>query len=232
MGRWEWVPDHENEANKILVSKKQGGSGNGGNGDRVTGHHGHGRAGFTSLAEIALDGSNYRPEDFIVPAQDDKGHSERQWFRCQPTIDRQIDVIVHSRKFPFRTKGDFIRWAVLLGLTAVEALEQDIPSVTAQVALIADMVRDDEFQADFDRTFTNVSNRVNQHMAEGRSGEARRMVAQMKAAIHAMPDGAWKQRYVDRWNGQFAGFLKTTGHGADAGAKGVMRVGAGSGKQS
>lgn len=179
------------------------------------------------LAQIAMDAGQYRPEDFIVPAADEKGHSERQWFRVQPGIDRQLDKIVQGRKFPFRTKGDIIRWSVMLGLQVLESLEPGIPSVLRQVDLIAELVREDQFQQEFENTFQSVSGRVNAHMANGSDGEARKMIARVKSAIDGMPDGAWKIKYQERWRSQFSTYVKsgTLKKGESTGKKSTMMGG-------
>lgn len=167
------------------------------------------------LVDMAEDIVNdYRTEDFVIPAQDDKGHTERQWFRCQPGMDRSLDKMVACKRFPFRTKGDIIRWSVFLGLSVLERMEGDMPSVLRQVDMIADIVREDQFQAEFENTFTGVSNRINQHMAQGTQGEARRIIAKVRAAIDGMPDGNWKDKYLARWKSQFSDLINSKGVGS------------------
>lgn len=151
----------------------------------------------------------YDPADFIVPAQDTKGHSERVWCRLQPGHDRQLEVILGSRKFPFRSKGDIIRWAVVRGIKMLEQMEA-MPSVTAQVDIILQVMKDEEFQRDFGNVFESVSKNINAALASGPRGinRARQIVAQFKMHIMKMPDGYWKEEYSDRFEREYGHLLE------------------------
>lgn len=153
----------------------------------------------------------YDPADFIIPAHDTKGHSERLWFRCQPGHDRMADVIVGSKRFPFRTKGDLIRWCLHVGLAKLEALEGG-PSVNHQVDAIMVVVRDSMFQQEFQAMFESLQAAVNQHMVAGADGAARRLIAQVRAHIERMPkDDDWRERYLKELSGKFGHMLKGSG---------------------
>lgn len=148
------------------------------------------------------------PGEFLIPASDAKGHSERQWLRVQPGHDRMMDMLIASKKFPFRTKGDFMRWAVWTGFQVLEHMEPDLPSVTRQVDVIIGMVRDDEFRKEFEDTFKSIGERIALHMSEGREGEAKSLIAGMQAAIGQMPETGWRDRYEARFKKQFSAYLK------------------------
>ena len=59
---------------------------------------------------------------FIIPAKDHQGHTERGWFHMPPPVDRALEVVLREHHFPFRTKGDVIRWCVVTGLKMLEKL--------------------------------------------------------------------------------------------------------------
>lgn len=158
---------------------------------------------------VELRARPYVAADFIIPAADQKGHSERQWFRCQPGHDRMMDTVIQGKRFPFRTKGDFIRWCIWIGLQVLEGLQPDMPSITRQVDLIIQMVRDDEFQAEMESVFKQVGDRVAHHMTDNNGGEARKLIARVRHAIEQMPEGNWRERYQARYDKQFAAYLKS-----------------------
>lgn len=146
--------------------------------------------------------SKYDPSDFIIPAQDSKGHTERVYASIQPGHSRQLDIVLQSHRFPFRTKGDIIRWAIKEGIGKLENLE-DIPSVTAQVDVITNLMREEQFHAEYEATFDQMAGVISRHMANQAYGEVRRVIAQVRSAIDKMPDGYWKDRYMDTLDTRF-----------------------------
>ncbi|KKK67032.1 hypothetical protein LCGC14_2958100, partial [marine sediment metagenome] len=46
------------------------------------------------------DAKKYDPRDFVYPASDHHGHSERIWFRVQPLLDRQLEIVANNKVLP------------------------------------------------------------------------------------------------------------------------------------
>ena len=153
-----------------------------------------------------LSEPGFNPEDFRVPANDTNGHSEREWFRIQPGHDRQIDTIVGGRVFPYRSKGDLIRHAVVRHLAWLETLAP-IPSVTRQVDAIIEIIREEEFNSDFKDVFERLAERVGSYMSQGQVSQARSIVSRVKNNIDRMPAGLWRDQYLaeinSRWGSLF-----------------------------
>lgn len=149
----------------------------------------------------------YDPAEFIVPAQDARGHSEREWCRVSPGHDRQLDIVVNSRAFPYRTKGDVIRHAIVRHLKWLEAVEE-MPSVTGQVDMMMEVLRDEQFQQEMITVFEALARTVGGHVAGGAHGEAKRLIAKMKMHVAKMPDGHWKERYAERLDSEFGYLLE------------------------
>lgn len=136
----------------------------------------------------------YDTAEFRVPASDSKGHNVRQWFRCQPGHDRQVELVLRTKKFPYRTKGDILRHALVRHLRWIEE-QAPVPSVMKEVDSILEIMRDEEFAQDFEVTFEKLGERINSHMARGAHGEARRLLLLVNRHISAMPEGYWRDRY-------------------------------------
>lgn len=149
----------------------------------------------------------YDPADFIIPASDAKGHSERVWCRLQPGHDRQLDVILRSRKFPFRTKGDIIRWATVRGLRILEQMEE-VPSVMKQVDMMMDVLNDEQLNQDCMLVFEKTRERVASYISTGSTGQARRLIAQQKHLAEGIPDEYWRGAYLDRLDKEFGYLLE------------------------
>jgi hypothetical protein len=159
----------------------------------------------------------YDPAQFIIPGQDTRGHSERLYCRVMPAVDRALDVVVNSKKWPFRTKGDVMRWAIDRAIHQLEAMEP-IGSVTAQVDAIAAILREDQFHHEFSHTFEALNRSISVHLTAGADGEARRLVATIKDKIDKMPEGYWRDRYRTTLSEKWGHLLKGGGRGM-----GVMR---------
>src|SRR5437667_163491 len=90
----------------------------------------------------------YKPEDFIVPPNDSKGRGHRFSLSIHPAHNRELDIIVASRKFPFKTNADIMRWCLLRGLKILESLEA-VPSVSGQVEAMMVTLGDEKDLAEY-----------------------------------------------------------------------------------
>lgn len=150
--------------------------------------------------------SKYDPADFLIPAKDAKGESTRIYCRVQPAHDRQVDALFYSRRWPFKTPSDIIRWCIHTGLKRLEAME-DVPSVTQQVEAMNVLLRDQEFNLEFQHFLQQSHTLVQRHITEGAHAEARRLVSELRRRIDAMPDGHWKRKYQATLKANFAHLL-------------------------
>ena len=132
--------------------------------------------------------------DWRVPASDQKGHSERLWFRCQPSLAAMCDQVVASRKFPYRTKGDLLRHALNSHLKWLQTQGASC-SVAGQVDTVMEVLRDEEYHADFLAVFDKLSERVAAHLAVGAQEEAARLIKVVQKHVASMPEGYWRDRY-------------------------------------
>lgn len=162
---------------------------------------------------------NYDPSDYIVPAQDNKGHSERLWVRVQPMLDRQLDIIKSSKHFPFRTKGDVVRYCVDKTvrelLSTAEKAGERLASVMTQVDVIKDFVRDEIYHQDFISTFEDFNRAIQRYVGTGALGEAKRMIAQVDAYIDRMPECYWKTEYKKKMDKDYGHLYAGETDGSD-----------------
>lgn len=153
--------------------------------------------------------SNPETEDFRIPASDTKGHNIRQWFRCMPAMARQVEQVVQSRVFPYRTKGDLFRHALHRHMDWL-ATQEAIPSVSKQVDIIIEIMRDDEMDGDFALVFEKLEARVTNHLSSGDIGEAAKLISRIKGCIAEMPDGFWKDKYNKKVADKYGDIVKHT----------------------
>ena len=147
--------------------------------------------------------------EFRVPAADNKGHSVRCWFRCIPLIAHQVEQIVQSQSFPYRTNSDLYRHAVHRHLDWLSEQGENVCSLGKQVNVIMTIMRDEERNSEFAEVFTKLTERVNQHLTTGANKEAVRLISEVQRAINGMPDGFWRDRYQKELITKFGGLLET-----------------------
>lgn len=134
--------------------------------------------------------------EFRVPATDTKGHSCRQYFSCSPATERMVLEIIQAKKFPFRSKGDLFRWALVHGLSYLKKECPNATTVWGQVEAILSVMVDDEFQRDFTFVFQKLDMNISAHIQSGDAGEAVRLIETVQQHIERMPEGFWKTKYL------------------------------------
>lgn len=142
------------------------------------------------------------PDQFRVAARDTQGNFERMQFRGTPGLAYQADLMLNSKKFPYRTKGDIYRHALVKHLEWLHSLKE-VPSIMAQVDIINAVMLDEEIAADFQVVFEKIGERMSHYMGTGAMGEARRVYLKIEKLIEDMPSGYWQKKYTkelhDRW---------------------------------
>lgn len=149
---------------------------------------------------------NYKPEDFICAPSDSRGVSYRLTFRVMPDIEKSIDQIVASNRFPFNTRGDVLRWCTREGLRALGNMEP-VTSVTKRIDLVSSVLAEEQAHAEFMHIFTAMEESINKYMADSAPEQAMRVVALAKHNFEMMPDGHWRDRYLKELGKRFAQHL-------------------------
>jgi hypothetical protein len=147
---------------------------------------------------------------YHVPARDTQGHSVRVQFHLPPVMLAQIQKIISSKMTPLRKNGDLYRVGAYHLIKEIERLEGPIPSVTIRVDAILDIVRDDEMANDFGLVFTKLATRIADHMGHGATGEAARLALTVKRQILQMPEGYWRDRYIEEFKERFGYLVDNT----------------------
>lgn len=159
-----------------------------------------------SLPNLYKD--KYKPEEFIIPGQDQNGNSVRLWCRVVPLLDRAIDVLFSSRKFPFKAKGDVMRWCIKVGAERLNEMEPIAGSVLAQVDAMMSVLRDEEHNHAYLTVFNTMQATIGMHIQAQALGEARRVISTMHGMIMKMEDGYWRNRYIKELEAKFGHLLK------------------------
>lgn len=144
----------------------------------------------------------YDPSQFFVAPADAKGVSYRKTFRIPPDMEKGIEVLIASKRFPFQTDGEFLRWAVMRGFRELEAMEP-VGSVGKQVEILSAWLTEETAFSEFTEAFQQLEHTVSRYMADSAPEQALRIVAVARFQIEQMPEGYWRDRYLEELHKRF-----------------------------
>lgn len=125
-------------------------------------------------------------------------------------MENNIDVILSSKKFPFRTRGDVLRWCTQRGIKELEKME-GIPSVSKRIDILTTLLNEEQAHSEFMAVFNHLEEGVTRYMADQAPEQATRVVAMAKYQFEAMPGGHWRERYLSELQKRFGHLLKQAG---------------------
>lgn len=134
-------------------------------------------------------------KEFQIPAGDAKGHSVRKAFRMNPQMDMQIEMILGSKKFPYRTEGEFLRHAVFLHLRWIREQAEIPNSILPQIEAIVEMVRIQEGNAQFGDVIAKIVNTVEVLIKGGHKSKASELVDDVLVQVEKIKDSYWRDKY-------------------------------------
>jgi len=146
----------------------------------------------------------YDPSHYIVPGQDHKGHSVRLWCRVQPTVDHEIEAIVQSHNWPFKTKGDFCRWAIWEGVRRLEKMA----TVPGSMLVVAESIMESckvssqwlKFQSSVDATEITVKALID----SGNEVEALKLLSNLRNQVMRLEEASWRDQWMVQFDKRFS----------------------------
>jgi hypothetical protein len=152
----------------------------------------------------------YKPEDFICAPADSRGISYRLTFRVMPDIEKSLDQIVASNRFPFSTRGDVLRWCTREGIRALANMEP-VTSVTKRIDTVSAVLAEEKAHSEFMQIFDALESSVGKYMADQAPDQAARVLALTKHHFDQMPEGHWRSRYLDELHKRFGPLMAKKG---------------------
>ena len=154
----------------------------------------------------------YDPDEFLTSAADPKGHSERFWFRAPGGLQRQVEIIMSAKRFPYKTASDMLRHALMRHLGWLGQLEPDVTSVMSQVTVVMDLMKEEQYNQEFITLFEEMGKTIYRYISGGHYGEAMRTVARCRESFEAMPEGSfWRNQYLTELHKRFGHLLEGEG---------------------
>jgi len=155
-------------------------------------------------------------DDFIVAGRDDKGGQVTITVNVPPAIDRQLDVILACRRFPYANKRDIVRHAIIRHFIWLHLIRQSVPRhIMSALEAILEECKDDEVLMKMEQVFLTLQGRIADHEAHGDVLEATRLVSIVNQKARELKPSAWVRRFMDRFLPRYGSYLRINRNGDD-----------------
>lgn len=153
--------------------------------------------------EIPLD----ELDTFVIPARDEKGIGVPVNLHIPPYLERQIEIVVSSRRFPYLRAADFIRHACVRHLAWLVGIRLSLPRhMTPTMSTVLDVFRDAEFEAQVEQAFGHMDRLVTAHINRGDKIEAIRLYVRIRSRLQEAAVCAWRDRFLREFDKKY-GYL-------------------------
>lgn len=144
------------------------------------------------LGEVALE----RLDSFVVPARDEKGQQVPVHFHMPPYMERQLQIIIRSMRFPYSRPADFIRHAVNRHIHWCVGIRQSIPKhMVPAIEAILEVCRDNELRMAVEAALERIELQVQAHIQEGETAEAYRLLALVRSKLEDVQDSTRLRKF-------------------------------------
>src|ERR1700747_1765454 len=152
---------------------------------------------------MATYNGKYDPSEFLIPSSDQNGRSLRIALRVPHLLNRAIEDLRKSCKFPFETRAEIIVWCVYDGLRKLQSMEPCV-SVTPLLEIAVMLARMDFDLKRFQEFFAKLDSAILRLCNSGyQTPTARRVVKAIEELVLCMPssrDRHWfLQELRRRW---------------------------------
>ena len=149
--------------------------------------------------------------EFTIPSADSRGQSARIGTRVPPAYLHQIEVLLQSKRFPWETPSDFMRWALHAGIARASDLVDDprLDNTRAQVAAMLAVVQEEEEHTNFSTIIDRVDKMVSDLLQARAQAPAKRAIIKLLDAARHIQDPYWRGRYEKEVLRRFGGVMAT-----------------------
>jgi len=135
----------------------------------------------------------YDLNEFFVKPTDERGHGPKLNARVPPDLARLVEVIVSSRKFPYRTESDFFRDAVwrLAGYLAPQIEAYEGTTILAKLMAAEESLKVQEAGEKLLQVIESLGQRL---MALDSPTERKRLVGKIESQMAQVKEDYWRER--------------------------------------
>lgn len=151
-------------------------------------------------------------DTFIHAARDDKGVSSRISFNIPPYMERMVQIILKSNRFPYLRDADFWRHAAYRHMHFCLGLRQSIPKhILPTMDAIGEICRDEEIRHRMQECFEQVERRVRFLQSCGEKAEMIRLINLVKSRVSELPPSHWQRKFQSEFDEKYNHHLMAGG---------------------
>lgn len=151
------------------------------------------RDGDPEIGELPLD----EIDTFMIPARDEKGTVSHLSCNVPPFMERYIQIVIRSYRFPYLKPADLIRHAIWRHLHWLADIRQTLPKhPLAGMDAVLEICRDDEIRVQTENAFERLNERIQAHYLQHNYGEAIRILSLVKTRIDNVQPSPWKTKFL------------------------------------
>lgn len=170
----------------------------------------------------AEEGSGELPlnklDEFIVPGGDDKGRKVTITFNIPPLLDRQLNVVLGSKRFPYVNIKDLVRHALVRHMVWLVSIRESVPQhFLAMLHANMEICRDDELTIRGEQAFRMIDERTAEYIKRGEHAEALRLINVVNQSIKNLRPTTWTRKFAARFNQRYGAWLRTNRAAIEAG---------------
>jgi len=144
-------------------------------------------------------------DTFVIPARDDKGVGVSITLHVPPYLERQIEIAVASRRFPYLRAADFIRHACTRHLGWLASIRFSIPRhMIPTMATMFDALREEEFNSQSEMAWSSMDRLITAHLNRGDKIEAIRLYVRIRARLMEAAPCNWKERFMREFDKKYS----------------------------
>jgi len=160
-----------------------------------------------SKSKFKLIPPEYDRSDFVIPANDDNGHSVPLHFRCSQAYLRRVAVATNCPKFPYKTHSDLLRHALHRHLEFLDEIESEFDGNISDLDAVNEIINAENESIAFAKTFDSLSRSAEKLSDRGEQGQAKKLVLKVLRKVEKMTPGYWKDSHIKALKSKFKHFL-------------------------
>lgn len=155
------------------------------------------KSAFSMTPEMAE--GNYQSSEFFTPSADSAGHSVKIVAMVPPTVKREIQTILAKNVIPlWRTEGDLVRWAIVMGLGVLikRATDPDVKSAHAAMNAWVELQKETMESMHWGEViFPQMKLELAKRVKGGHWIPAKRLLRVVKNSIDSIGDDYWRAKF-------------------------------------
>ena len=148
----------------------------------------------------------YDLDSFFVKPTDVKGHGEKMSARVPPDLARVVDVIISSKKFPYKASGDFIRDAVwrLASLLSPLVDSYEGTTIMARLSIMEEILKPVKAGESLIKEIEDLGLRL---LSLDNLSQKKKLVKAIKENLEAVSSDYWRDRSLRLLEGKYGEYL-------------------------